>query len=291
MPKKQASQEQRRKPRRAKRNGQSASAPGPAERLLSQLPDHSSADSLRQAGLLQAQREGGNQAAGRLIQTAPQELIQRDKAKGKAKKGGTHGRGPGSLKHATEVTYDVSGATLNDITGQLHRFGGFGAEYSGDLGLKSDPQVKTTKDKKKKVKVQWKLKDVQVQVPRWVDYDQACPAAQAEWDRFMSALRAHEQAKHVDMAEDWVKGLSGDDVEIVADSTAELQTKLDEKLVDLGARLQGEHDACGHGTGTAGDAVLQPDNGSCEEETEEQAEDSSSSSSAEESFGGFEGDF
>jgi predicted secreted Zn-dependent protease len=294
MPKKQASQEQHGKQQRAKRTSQPASPPGFSERTLSQLPDHTTTANLRQAGLLQAQREGGNQAASRLVRTSGQPdnaasngLIQRDQTKAKAKGGGTGGRGPGALKKAKEVPYEVSGATLNDLTGQLKKFGGFGAEYTADLTIKGEAQVSKTKDGRKKIKVKWQLVDAQVQLPKWADYDQACPAAQAEWDRFMGAVRAHEQANHVDMAEEYVKNLSGDDVEIVADTTDELKTKLDAKQVELGSKLQGKHDACGHGTGSAGDAVLQPDAGSCEEE----AEGSSSSSSGEDSFGGFLGDF
>ena len=289
MPKRQVSRERRKSPRRSKRSIQPASAPSSPERILNQLPDHSTSTGLRQAGILQAQRERGNQAAGRMLQLAPDMPIQRDKTKSKGK-GRTGGKGPGAIKNAKEAPYEVSGASLNDLTGQLNRFDGFGAEYTADLTIKGEAKISKTKDGRKKITVKWQLVDAQVKLPKWTDYDQACPAAQAEWDRFMGALRAHEQAKHVDMAEDFVKNLSGDDVTIVADTTDELQSKLEAKQIELGGKLQDKHDACGHGTGSAGDAVLNPDAGTCEEDKEEQAEESGSSS-GEESFGGFLGDF
>jgi predicted secreted Zn-dependent protease len=290
MPKKRVARKQPHTRRRDKRSGLPSTAGPSPERTLSQLPEHSTASGLRQAGMLQAQREQGNQAAGRLIQTAPEALIQREKAKSKAKGGGTHGRGFGALKNAKEIPYDVSGASLNDLTGQLKNFGGFAAEYTADLTIKGKAQVTKTKDGRKKITVKWQLINAQVQLPRWADYDQACPAAQAEWDRFMGALRTHEQAKHIDMAEDFVKNLSGEDVEIVADTSDELKSKLEAKQIELGGMLQAAHDACGHGTGAAGDAVLQPSAGTCEDEKEEQAEESGSSSS-EADFGGFLGEF
>ncbi len=289
MPKKQVSRERRKPTRRAKRPSQGQGGSGASERSLSQLPDHSTAAGLRQAGLLLAQRERGNQAAGRLLQSS-EGTIQREKKKAKTKGGGTGGKGPGAIKHAKEIPYEVSGATLNDLTSQLKQFGGFGAEYTADLTIKGRAQITKTKDGRKKITVQWQLVDAQVKLPKWADYDQACPAAQAEWDRFMGALRAHEQTKHVDMAEEFLKNLSADDVTIVADSTDELQSKLQAKQAELRGDLQDKHDACGHGTGSAGEAVLNPDAGICEEDQEEQAEDSSSAS-AEGEFGGFLGDF
>ena len=296
MPKKQSSQEQRSHQRRVKKTESPASTPGHGERALSQLPDHSTTAGLRQVGLLQAQREAGNQAASRLIQTggldkgASDGPIQRDQAKSKGKGGGTGGRGSGALKNAKEVPYSVSGASLKDLTSQLKKFGGFGAEYTADLTIKGEAQVSKTKDGRKKIKVSWQVIDAQVQLPQWADYDQACPAAQAEWDRFMGALRAHEQTAHIDMAEDFVKNLSGGDVEIVADTTDELTTKLEAKQVELGGKLQGKHNACGHGTGSAGGAVLNPEAGVCEEQKENLAEDSGASST-EDNFGGFLGEF
>jgi hypothetical protein len=98
MPEKQASQEQPGKPRQIKKTSLPASPPETAERALSQLPDHSSAAGQRQAGLMRAQREGGNQAAVRMVQTSGRQentatdgLIQRDKAKAESKGGGTGG--------------------------------------------------------------------------------------------------------------------------------------------------------------------------------------------------------
>jgi hypothetical protein len=289
MPKRQVSREQRKSRRRVKRSVQPINVPSSPERILNQLPDHATAAGLRQAGMLQAQHERGNQAAGRLIQMSPDGAIQLDKNKSKAKGGGTGGRGPGAIRHAKEAPYEVSGATLNDLTGQLKQFGGFGAEYTADLTIKGQAKISKTKDGRKKITVKWQLVDAEVKLPKWADYDQACPAAQAEWDRFMGALRAHEQTKHVDMAEDFVKNLSGDDVTIVADTPDELQTKLEAKQIELGGKLQGKHDACGHGTGSAGDAVLNPAAGMCDGE-EEQSEESGSSS-GENEFGGFLGDF
>lgn len=172
------------------------------------------------------------------------------------------GRGPGRIANATENPYTVTGATLADITGQLHPFGGFGAQTSAPLGMSG--RVKPTKlpDGSFQARITWAINGATVGLPRWGDYDNACPAAQAEWDRFMTQTRAHEQAEHVNAARNFVAGLTDADTVITGATMSDIQTNLEAKQQDLGTRLQAIHDACDHGV--AIDAILHPDAGQCD---------------------------
>jgi len=175
------------------------------------------------------------------------------------------GRGPGRIQNAAEVPYDVGGVTLSQAGGQLNQFGGFGAQTDAPLGVQNGNAIRPIRlaDGTFQARVTWIIAGAQVHLPRWTGYNNACPAAQQEWDRFMAQTRQHEQEAHVNAARDFVNGLGDEDRVITGSSVSDLQSSLTSKQQELGARLQAIHDACDHGVGI--DAVLHPDQGSCEE--------------------------
>jgi hypothetical protein len=191
-------------------------------------------------------------------------VVQRE-GKTKLKPANPGGRGPGRIKNASELPYDVSGATLADAATQLTQLGGFAAETSTPLGIQGRVAPQRLQDGTFQARVQWTINGTTVKLPRWSGYDHACPAAQQEWDRFMGKSRQHEQEAHVDAARSFVAGLDESDSVITGASVADLQANLTAKQQELGARLQAIHDACDHGA--AIDAILHPDQGACEEET------------------------
>ena len=115
--------------------------------------------------------------------------------------------------------------------------------------------------------VTWVINGATVRLPRWADYDEACPAAQAEWDRFLRQTRIHEQEAHVDEARTFVDELGEEDTVITGETRAALRRNLMAKHRDLADRLQDIHDGCDHGVSI--DAILHPDNGRCPTEDEE----------------------
>ena len=174
------------------------------------------------------------------------------------------GRGPGRIQHAVEQPYDVTGASLADLTSQLQRLSGFASETDISLTIKGRVTPQKTTDDKFQVRVQWILTGGTVKLPRWVNYPQACPAAQQEWDRFLGQARVHEQQAHVDAAQTFIDGLGVDDKVIIGDSLAEVQSNLEAKQQDLGQKLQAIHDTCDHGVSI--DAILHTENGACDSE-------------------------
>ncbi len=167
------------------------------------------------------------------------------------------------IQNGTEEPYDVSGATLNDITGQLAHFDGlYGAQTETQLGISTDQMpVERQADGSVRVEVPWSINSAVVGLPRWTDYDEACDAAQQEWDRFMRRARQHEQEAHVDMAYQFVRELGPEDRVVTGRNTAELRRNLAAKQQVLRTRLQALHDGCDHGASI--DAILHPDNGRC----------------------------
>ena len=193
------------------------------------------------------------------------------------------GRGPGRMQHAGEDPYVVTGATLDAITGQLHQIDGFGAGTTAPIGLSGRLQPERQEDDTYRVEVTWVINGAMVQLPQWADYDEACPAAQAEWDRFMRQTRRHEQEEHVDEARDFAAELGEEDTVITGETVAVLQRNLAAKQRELAGRLQDIHDGCDHGVLI--DAILHPDNGRCPVEDEEEAEAQAESVEAPEAEG------
>jgi len=172
------------------------------------------------------------------------------------------GSGPGRIRHARETPYDVSGPTLDALTGQLHPAGGYPAETNAPIGMGARMRPERLPDGSFRAEIPWRIEGAAVLLPRWTDYPQACPAAQREWDRFMAQTRAHEQAAHVDAALDFIANLGSADRVITGATLEELQQNLEAKQTDLAGRLQAIHDACTHGAEI--DAILHPENGHCE---------------------------
>ncbi len=173
------------------------------------------------------------------------------------------GRGAGRIQHATTRYYDVSGATLDDITGQLHRIDGYASETNAPITIRGRVRPRQVEGVYQ-VRVQWIISGAAVTLPRWRNYDTACPAAQREWDRFMGQARAHEQQAHVDAARTFVQNLGEEDTVITGATVAELRQNLVAKQQDLATRLQAIHDSCDHGASI--DAILHPERGRCSEE-------------------------
>lgn len=171
------------------------------------------------------------------------------------------GRGPGRMRNASEAFYEVSGSTLASITGQLHRAGGYASETNVPIGLAGRVSPQQQADGTYGVEVQWRINGATTLLPRWMDYEHACFAAQSEWDRFLQQTRTHEQIAHLDAALDFVGNLGPEDTVITGASVADVQSNLEAKQQELAGRLQSIHDACTHGYDI--DAVLHPDQGIC----------------------------
>ena len=225
---------------------------------------------LRQRSVLHLQRKHGNAHVRRILANqrtqpalpissgnAPDNFIQRDEAKGGGK---SKGEGPGKVKGAEEVFYDVSGKKLSDLTNQLKKIDGYASETYVALTIDGEVTPKR-KSGKLQIKVKWKVVDHETRLPRWTDYKDACSAAQKEWDRFMKQTRKHEEKAHVKMANKWVKKLGKKDRVITGKDVDELKRKLADKHKELGEKLQTKHDACGHGVDI--DALLHPEKGVC----------------------------
>ena len=168
-----------------------------------------------------------------------------------------------TIQNGTEEFYDVSGATLNDITGQLAHFDGrYGAQTETQLGISTaQMSIQRLPNGSLRVEVPWAITSAVVGLPRWTDHDGACAAAQQEWDRFMLRTRQHEQEAHVDVAHQFVRDLGPADRIVTGRNRAALASNLAAKQQVLRGRLQTLHNGCDHGAGI--DAILHPDNGRC----------------------------
>jgi predicted secreted Zn-dependent protease len=248
------------------------------------LPGQSNSRSLRQAQLLQVQRVHGNTAVQRFLakgdEGATPELqadpgsLQRDdddaggsESPGEAAQGGG---GLGAITNATVSTYDVSGATLDDITGQLNQLEGHAAMTNSPLGMSGQVTPERQEDGSLRVEVPWAINDAVVTLPNWTDYGAACEAAQQEWDRFMGRARQHEQQAHVDAALAMVAALPEEDRIVTGADRDELVQNMQAKQEEIAGRIQAMHDGCDHGASI--DAILHPDDGRCETEGEESTE-------------------
>ncbi|UCG24527.1 MAG: DUF922 domain-containing protein, partial [Chloroflexota bacterium] len=190
--------------------------------------------------------------------SVPAGTVQRQKGKG----GGTNGAGYGAIKDAKEVPYDVSGKTLEDLRQPLKHFGDHAAETRAPITIDGKVVPQKREDGTMFIKVKWITVDVEVHLPRWTDYNEACPAAQKEWDRFMGQTRVHEQEAHVDKANKFIENLGEEDTVIEGNNPEELKAKLEAKAKELQKRLQKIHDGCDHGASV--DALLHPEKGVCE---------------------------
>jgi hypothetical protein len=167
-------------------------------------------------------------------------------------------------QNGTEELYDVSGATLNNITGQLAHFDGrYGAQTETQLGISTEEMpIQRRPNGTLRLEVPWSITSAVVGLPRWTNYDEACAAAQQEWDRFMRRARQHEQEAHVDMAYQFVRDLGPRYRVVTGRNPAALRRNLAAKQRALIRRLRTLHDGCDHGASI--DAILHPDNGRCD---------------------------
>lgn len=214
----------------------------------------------RQAVAMEIARTQGNRSLNSLIQAKLTDSIQLQQtpARSGANPGGN---GPGQIRQGNEHPYPVMGATLAQIVPQLAKFAGFAAETYAAISIQGEVTPRQRKDGMYQVRVQWIIAEVTVDLPSWADYDNACRAAQHEWDRFMRQTRRHEQTAHVDEAYSWVQKLPANDKVIIGHTVDELQANLQKKQEELAARLQAIHDGCDHGVSI--DAILHPERGHC----------------------------
>lgn len=170
------------------------------------------------------------------------------------------GSGPGRIAGAEEQPYDVTGKHLPDLLAQLERLDGFAAKT--DTKFSHTYQMRQLRNGSWRANVQWSVSGATAQLPRWVDYDQACPAAQREWDRYMRRLRQHEQAKHIETVRTYLTKVKREYKVITAPTEAEVEQMIAEKNRELEALIQTEvHDTCGHGAEI--DAILHADRDTC----------------------------
>jgi predicted secreted Zn-dependent protease len=88
------------------------------------------------------------------------------------------------------TTYDLQGRTLSDVAEEIA-----GKEESAKAEWFPSYTYTTTGQQLGTAEVIVRTK---ITMPRWSSYDSAQEADQREWDRFFSALQAHEQG-HVDL--------------------------------------------------------------------------------------------
>jgi predicted secreted Zn-dependent protease len=141
-------------------------------------------------------------------------------------------------------TYDVSGHTLADIAALLEgsdeaaTTDWHGSTYTSHHG--EDGQVTSV--------------DVHVHItvvmPHWVENSHAPHAEQAEWERFLTALHAHEQG-HIDLVHTYLEHVDGHMVHM--DEAAAAQVWND-TFTNLQAASDQYDASNGHGT-TAGTTI------------------------------------
>lgn len=244
-----------------------AAGDGSIESQVSWLSNPRLSTVQRQGLATQIGQTQGNQHLQQVVS-----LVQRDdlpvEQNGPAGGASAGATGGGSISHATEQFYDVTGTTLDEVAPQLNHFGGHAAESNTPLGL-STSQVtpQRQEDGTYRVEVTWAINGATVGLPRWTNLGSACPAARTEWNRFMRQTRQHEQTAHINAARDFVANLEAADRVITGATIQEVQQNLQAKQQELAGRLQAIHDACDHGASI--DAILHPDNGRCEESTGE----------------------
>ena len=256
-----------------------------------ELPTLPNTPTLRRQLFQVLQRQLGNAAvvrrfvakgkhSERVSQMAPPRFLQRD-GEGEQESetdSGTPGAAPGaaigrttggdaaaatSIQNGTEEFYDVSGDTLNDITGQLAHFDGqYGAQTETHLGISTEEMpIQRRPNGTLRVAVPWSINSAVVGLPRWTTRAGACAVAQQEWDRFLRRARQHEQEAHVDMAYQFVTDLGPGDRIVTGRDADALRRNLAAKQRVLRGRLQSLHNGCDHGASI--DAILHPDNGRC----------------------------
>ncbi len=115
-------------------------------------------------------------------------MVQRDE------EGGSADDGTVTILPPQSDPYDVSGTTLAEVHAQLDpaEWGRCRYHYGYDYD--------TTNGRTTRVNITLTLT---IRLPRWQEgRDEASPAARAEWDRMMGALRAHEE-RHAEIAREW----------------------------------------------------------------------------------------
>ena len=120
------------------------------------------------------------------------------------------------------VSYTVSGTTLQDVVDAVSHLPEAGsAEWFPDYSYEADASG-TVSDAT--VHVGWKIT-----LPQWDGYDSATPTAQAEWDRFLAALEAHERG-HLDLVDQQLRDL---DTKMIGHSVHDAQQAFNTALAAL----------------------------------------------------------
>lgn len=121
-------------------------------------------------------------------------LLQRE---GAGSGGGTlsSGAGPGAItiEEPEYSTFAIGGDNLAEVTKNL------GNKEWGQCHYDLLYTYEANANRVRKVDVTLKLA---IQLPQWTELAQATPAAQQEWQRMLTALRAHEE-KHAAIARQW----------------------------------------------------------------------------------------
>jgi hypothetical protein len=96
-------------------------------------------------------------------------------------------KGGSGKRNANPLAVAVRGGcgTLASISGQLHQAEGYASKANAPIGLVGRVSPQRQADGTYRVQVQWRINGATTLLPRWVDYDNSCVAAQTEWDRFM----------------------------------------------------------------------------------------------------------
>jgi hypothetical protein len=101
-----------------------------------------------------------------------------------------------TIEEPASDPYSVSGTTLSEVFSQLD------PEEWGRCRYHYDYTYDTTNGRATRVNITLRL---QIRMPVWEEgRDQASPEAQAEWDRMIAALQAHEE-HHAEIARGWAQ--------------------------------------------------------------------------------------
>jgi predicted secreted Zn-dependent protease len=137
------------------------------------------------------------------------------------------------------ASYNVSGATLRDVAGAIAHLPEAGStEWFPHYDYNSDERGAVTEVS---VRVGWR-----VTLPNWDGYHGACQPERDEWDRFLTALDAHEQG-HIDVA---IGHLSGLDEHMLGGSAHQAGVIFEQALQQLQAASNAYDQSTDHGRNT-----------------------------------------
>lgn len=150
------------------------------------------------SGVLALQAQIGNGAVQRLLVQRGSNAVQRDDGEATTAEAlATGNANPGqiTINAVTYETFAVSGLSLEAVYKELQKRKEWG-ECSCHFDAKTD---NNPGNKASQVNI---TLDITIRLPEWDGLDLAAPTEQREWNRMMTALRAHEE-QHAAIGRKW----------------------------------------------------------------------------------------